>query len=98
MGIASRGVIPCLLPIVDSPLHLTPPLEVDGQAGGDLSHLRTIPRLQAPANAAVQFPAPGRPQPLVEHLPIQRMREPVAPTAGPIRPRPQAQVGEKVLL
>ena len=98
MGIAPGGIVPHLLPIVDGPRDLAAALEVDGQLGRDLPCLCAIAHLQAQANAPVQVPAPRRPQPLVQHLPVQRMRKSVAPTAGPIRPLPQADVVEELVL
>ena len=98
MGIPSHSVVPRLLPIVDGPLHLTPPLEVDGKLGCDISHLRAIALFQAFPHAAVHLHPLELPQPLGQHLAIERMVKPVAPADGPVRPLLQAGVLQEVVL
>src|SRR5215813_4224287 len=93
-----RGIVLRLLPVVDGLRRLTSTLEVDGQLGRDVSGPGAITRLQAQANAPVQLPSPHRPQPLVQHLPVERMGKLVAPTAGPIRPLSQSGVVEEPAL
>src|SRR5215510_3268339 len=98
IGIPLCRIITGLLPILDGPPDLTAALEVESQPGGDLPRLCTIPCLQAHANAPVELHPPRRPYLLVQHLPVERMRKLIAPTAGAIRPLAQADVVKEMPL
>ena len=66
--------------------------------GCDLSQLRAIALRQAFPHAAVYLHPLESPQPLGQHLAIERMLKPVASTEGLVRPLVQASVLQEVVL
>ena len=87
-----------LVQIRHCPVGSAPLQKMAGQLRGDRRRLRAIALLQALPHAAVDLHPLERPQPLGQHLAIERMVKPVAPADGPVRPLVQAGVLQEVVL